>query len=129
MICIEYALLWLHTFLIGLAYLFFERTFLAVGGSSSEPPEPLLHTGLKTHQTHAISDLCVCVRAHTCKLRMYILITALPEKVFNQLLSLKSTKVQVKQVAKEMGTDVTTMSPEDQERLNIVDDIIHQLVG
>ena len=53
----------------------------------------------------------------------------MPEKIFNQLLSLKSNKVQVKQVVKETGTEIATMAPEDLERLSIIDDTIQELVG
>ena len=82
--------------------------------------------------------VCVCVvHRHTCELTLRAVCidtsselvpppTAdLPDQLLNQLLSMQ-TEDKEEQLPREMTSDLSTLPPEDQQRLEVVDDTIQQ---
>ena len=53
--------------------------------------------------------------------------TDLPDQLLNQLVSMQTPDVE-EQLPREMTSDLSTLTSEDQERLQVVDDTIQQYV-
>ena len=51
--------------------------------------------------------------------------TDLPEQLLNQLVSMTTNEVE-EQPPREMTSDLSTLTPEDQERLEVIDDTFQQ---
>lgn len=57
---------------------------------------------------------------HVC-----LVLSDLPDQLLNQLLSMQTNDIE-EQLPHEMTSDLSTLTPEDQERLQVVDDTIQQ---